>query len=407
MEPGGWYSRMNMSYRFVQVDPGHFHAALVQKEMYPNVDSRVHVYAPLGPDLIDYLTRISRFNHRPASPTAWELEVHASAGYLERMASEGAGNIGIFSGRNRGKIDKILAAIEAGFHVLADKPWVIRGEDLPLLQQALDLADRKGLIAFDIMTERYEIASILQREFANSPEVVGAIEDVYMESVHHIFKLVAGVPNPRPAWFFDVEEQGEALTDVGTHLVDMVQWTLLPDAAIDASADVKVTGARRWPTVVSPEQFRAVTGQSIESNLDYYCNTSVSYELRGVPVKLDVLWSWEAPAGGGDRHVAIYRGRKASVEVHNSRLVVKGAHPGALSARVRELEAKYPGIGLDGEEITIPERYHVGHEAHFAQVTAQFLRYVDGSAALPAWEKPNMLAKYRVSTSGVALSHRR
>jgi hypothetical protein len=32
------------------LDPGHFHAALVQKNMYANVDDTVHVYAPAGPD---------------------------------------------------------------------------------------------------------------------------------------------------------------------------------------------------------------------------------------------------------------------------------------------------------------------------------------------------------------------
>ena len=39
--------------RFVTLDPGHFHAALVQKEMYPGVARRVDVYAPLGSDLVD------------------------------------------------------------------------------------------------------------------------------------------------------------------------------------------------------------------------------------------------------------------------------------------------------------------------------------------------------------------
>ena len=53
---------------------------------------------------------------------------------------------------------------------------------------------------------------------------------IEMESVHHILKLVAGAPNLRPAWFFDTEEQGEALADVATHLVDLVPWMLFPGA---------------------------------------------------------------------------------------------------------------------------------------------------------------------------------
>jgi len=47
---------------------------------------------------------------------------------------------------------------------------------------------------------------------------------VVIESVHHFFKEVSGKPLIRPAWFFDVRQQGEALPDVGTHLVDLVQW---------------------------------------------------------------------------------------------------------------------------------------------------------------------------------------
>jgi hypothetical protein len=69
----------------IVADPGHFHAALVQKEMYPNLSPEVHVYAPLGPDLADYLTRIARFNTRKEQPTHWKLEVHAGPDFLERM----------------------------------------------------------------------------------------------------------------------------------------------------------------------------------------------------------------------------------------------------------------------------------------------------------------------------------
>ena len=32
-------------FRLITLDPGHFHAALVQKFMYPDVDSVVHVYS--------------------------------------------------------------------------------------------------------------------------------------------------------------------------------------------------------------------------------------------------------------------------------------------------------------------------------------------------------------------------
>ena len=47
--------------QLITLDPGHFHAALVQKEMYPGVAPRVHVYAPLGADLMAHLNRIAGF----------------------------------------------------------------------------------------------------------------------------------------------------------------------------------------------------------------------------------------------------------------------------------------------------------------------------------------------------------
>ncbi len=45
----------------------------------------------------------------------------------------------------------------------------------------------------------------------------------------------------------------------------------------------------------------------------------------------------------------------------------------------------------------VPDAYHVGHEAHFAQVAEQFLAYVE-RGALPDWEVPNMIAKYETTT---------
>jgi hypothetical protein len=34
--------------RLITLDPGHFHAALIQKEMYPGVAKQARIYAPLG-----------------------------------------------------------------------------------------------------------------------------------------------------------------------------------------------------------------------------------------------------------------------------------------------------------------------------------------------------------------------
>ena len=53
----------------------------------------------------------------------------------------------------------------------------------------------------------------------------------------------------------------------------------------------------------------------------------------------------------------------------------------------------------DELRVSIPDGYRVGHEAHFAHVLAQFLEYLKSPGAMPAWERPNMLAKYCVTTA--------
>ena len=67
-------------------------------------------------------------------------------------------------------------------------------------------------------------------------------------SIHHLKKTVAGVPLLRPAWFFNIGETGEGIADVGTHVVDLVQWTAFPRDLVDYRTDIRLLSARRWPT---------------------------------------------------------------------------------------------------------------------------------------------------------------
>lgn len=424
--------------RLMTLDPGHFHAALVQKFMTAGASSTADIYAPLGPDLAGHLGRLIAFNTRKDNPTDWRLEVHAGPDFQERMFKERPGNVVVLSGRNDLKIDRIKAAVEAGLHVLSDKPWIIRTADLPKLQSALETARKKGVIAYDIMTERFEATSLLQAEFMKDPEVFGSQlpgtreePGVFMESVHYLMKLVAGVPNRRPPWYFDVRRQGEGLTDVGTHLVDMVQWQLFPGQAIDAAKDVVVHAAERKATPVPLEGFRKVTGEAefpeylrgdVENAvLRYYCNTHVAYALRGVQVKLHVLWDFEQPMSDGDKHYACYRGSRSRIEVRQTKaqnfkpeLYIVPNAPGIRAAaerRIAQLLKDWPGLALREEgpdlRVEIPDVYRTGHEAHFTAVFQRFLGFLKNPASLPAWEEPNMLAKYGTTTRGVELAQAR
>src|ERR1700677_3454812 len=105
--------------QLITLDPGHFHAALVQKSMYPDVDSNVYVYAPPGPDVRSHLEKISAYNTRQQDPTRWNEHVYTGASYVDQMISDKKGNTVVLAGNNREKTTCILRSLEGGFNVLA------------------------------------------------------------------------------------------------------------------------------------------------------------------------------------------------------------------------------------------------------------------------------------------------
>lgn len=87
----------------ITLDPGHFHAALVQKTNYANVDSNVFVYGVEGPDLQAHLDRITNYNNREDNPTNWNQIVYKGEDFLSKMIAENKGNVVVLSGNNQKK----------------------------------------------------------------------------------------------------------------------------------------------------------------------------------------------------------------------------------------------------------------------------------------------------------------
>lgn len=426
--------------KLITLDPGHFHAALVQKSMYHQIDPKVHVYAPAGDDLSAHLSRIRGFNERSDDATSWEEIVYTGEDFLERMLAEKQGNLVIIAGNNSLKSDFILKSVEAGLNVMADKPMVITPEHYPLLEEAFRVAAEKGVMLYDIMTERYEITTILQRELSMIKEVFGDLlpgspgdPAVTKESVHHFSKVVSGVPLQRPAWYFDVDQQGEGIVDVTTHLVDLVQWEAFPEEILKKE-DVILVSARRWPTGLTLEQFSGVTGMeefppflksSVEDGvLKVFSNGEFTYSLKGVYARVSVIWNYSAPAGAGDTHYSIMRGSRCNLIIRQG--PEEGYHPvlyveaaagvdqeifgSDLAKAVNEkIAASFPGVGVipagvNRWALEIPVAYNNGHEAHFGQVMEKYLRYLV-SGKMPEWEVPNMLVKYYTTTEALRMAY--
>jgi hypothetical protein len=79
--------------KLITLDPGHFHASLVQKSMYPQVDPKVYVYAKKSADLDQHLARIKSYNTQASNPTHWDEVVYEGDDFLSKMLKEKKGNV--------------------------------------------------------------------------------------------------------------------------------------------------------------------------------------------------------------------------------------------------------------------------------------------------------------------------
>ncbi len=421
--------------KIMTLNPGHFHAALVQKTNYHQVSPIVHIYAPEGPDVDRHIALINTYNTREDDPTSWELQVYLGPDYLEKMLAEKPGNVMVTAGNNAIKTDYILQTVQAGINVLADKPMVITPGEFPKLEQAFKVAQENGVLLYDIMTERYEITTILQRELSMIQDVFGTLQAgtpeepaITKESVHHFYKYVSGSPLRRPAWFFDTKQQGEGIVDVTTHLIDLIQWKAFPETIL-SKQDVEIVSACRWTTDLTPEMFERVTGISsfteylqkdvVDGALRVYSNGEINYKLKGIHARVSVIWDYEAPEGAGDTHYSIMRG------THCNLVIKQGAEQGYTSTLYIEaldntdlddfkvnlqkavnvdLQENFPGISLVKVNdklwyIEVPNHFRIGHEAHFGKVAEKYLQFlIDGK--MPDWEVPNMIVKYYTIMEG-------
>lgn len=421
--------------KLVTLDPGHFHAALIQKKMYAQIDPKVYVYAPEGAEVNEHLARIESYNSRTDMPTAWKEEVYKGEDFMSKMTTEKKGNILMVAGKNNAKIDYMLEAVKNGMNVFADKPLIIKPEDYKKLEEVFVIAKEKNVLVYDIMTERSEITTLLQRELSQNKNLFGELINgtaelpaITKESVHHYYKNVSGKPLIRPAWFFDTNQQGQGIVDVTTHLVDLVQWEAFPEQII-RQKDIKLLSAKKWNTAVSLPEFTKVTNltefpsflsNNIKNNeLEVAANGEIVYSIKGKVAKVSVIWNYEAPTGTGDTHYSIMRGTNAAIEIRQGKeenykptlyVISSKLSDQHLTDAVILLNKKFSGIEVtkvteNKWKIEIPEVYNIGHEAHFGEVTERYLAYLQ-AGKLPDWEVPNMLTKYYITMEGYKLANK-
>ena len=424
--------------KLVVLNPGHFHADLLQKTSNGKINDSVYVYAPKGTELTQHIQRIESYNHRAENPTSWKESIYSRNDFFQKMLSEKKGNVVVLAGNNQKKADYINQSVSSGFNVLSDKPMAINKDQFEWLEKSFDAAREKDVLLYDMMTERYDILNIVERAFIRNKDLFGEIQNgtaekpaVFVESVHHFYKNVSGNPLVRPAWYYDVEQQGEGIVDVTTHLIDIVNWLCFPSVSLDYTKDVTMLSARHWTTDLTLQQFSQstqlrqfpdyLTKYISDSLLKVYANGEIRYKIKGISVALKVVWNYEAPAGSGDTYTSIVTGSRAickilqnkeqsfvpQLYIQKSEKADQKKFDAALDRTMRQLQQTYPFISLKKEggdiKINIPPDKREGHEAHFARVAEKYFDFLI-HRNMPVWEIPNMLTKYHITTSALEMA---
>lgn len=408
----------------IVVAPGHFHASLLQKNGMENVSDTVRVYAQAGSELEAYKSTIEAYNTREENPTSWVLDVYEGDDFLEHIPESDGASFAVFAGNNRMKSDYILTCVGKGYHVISDKPMAINAEGFSKLKQAYEIADAEGLVIYDLMTERHDVQNEITRAIMSDKEIFGEVSGkIEIEDIHHFFKQVSGKPLKRPMWYFDVRQQGEGIADVTTHFIDLIFWECFPGESISVS-DVEVTAATRFPTLITLDEYRAVTGaeafpeyleQDVKDGvLNVYSNGTIDFIVKGILVSILMRWDYAPEPGSGDRFHEVIPGSVSSIEIVQDastgfarRLFLKTTPELAAKAETM-LKQTWPEVSLslsgDGRYVVeIPDSYRHPHEEHFNMVGADFIGCIR-KGNVPAWEKENTLTKYHITTEAVELA---
>ena len=274
------------------------------------------------------------------------------------------------------------------------------------------------------MTERHDVQNVITRILMSDDEIFGEVSGkIEIEDIHHFFKQVSGKPLMRPMWYFDVRQQGEGIADVTTHFIDLIFWECFPGESVSVS-DVEVTAATRFPTLITLDEYKAVTGaeafpeyleQDVRDGvLEVYSNGTIDFIVKDVPVSITMRWDYTPESGSGDRFHEIIPGTFSSIEIVQDastgfirKLFLKTTE--ALASKAEALLRRtYPEICVtevsEGRYVVeIPQKYRHPHEDHFNMVGYEFIECIK-KRNIPEWERDNTLTKYHITTRSVEIA---
>lgn len=232
---------------------------------------------------------------------------------------------GVYGDRARAIVD----ALDAGCHVIADKPMCTSLDQLDRIVDAHAASDRHLIL---LLEKRYYPETIAAAQVVRSGEL-GRIIGITSSGPH---KLNA---NDRPAWFFDEDTYGGLLNDLSVHDIDLArQFASLGPGTVSGS----ISGIS--PTHPSFGLYGSTTLHTRD--------TIVTIEAHWcTPARSDVHGDYQMRLVGTEGVAEIYWARHRVVVTTNSR----ERRELALPSPARVAESSFRAL-LDGTEPDISAR---------------------------------------------------
>ncbi|TWD84671.1 putative dehydrogenase [Kribbella amoyensis] len=204
------------------------------------------------------------------------------------------------------RADVVVAALQRGAHVLADKPLCTTLDDLDRIDKAARTADRLVSIMFE---KRGHPVTIAARQLVEDG-VLGDLALVASTGPHKLNR------ESRPAWFFDRTRYGGILGDLPVHDIDLV---------------LALSGARAGSVA------GRVGNRSLPEYPGFSDNGAVLLGADGVTATIEAHWMWPAASAYHGQYRMRLTGTSGTAELDWAL--------GTLAVVTRDRDVHHPELG--------------------------------------------------------------
>ncbi|MEM6332482.1 MAG: Gfo/Idh/MocA family oxidoreductase [Planctomycetota bacterium] len=226
--------------------------------------------------------------------------------------------------------DLVIAALDAGKHVICEKPLAPTPDEI---QRIIEARDRSGRLVMTAMNQRYDAAHLaIKREID-----AGRLGDVYYSRAWWLRRTQLPA---RPGFIYKKNSAGGPCIDIGVHVLDLAMWMM------GHPKPVSVTGVAGKHVAAVPGAF-SDWGGDVPADMDVedFAVGLVRFD-NGAALTLEVSWLMHEPTSGP--HVWLY-GPHGGAAVHDRTLyTTDNAQRQRYDTRLTHFPEPFDGIDPQG-----------------------------------------------------------